>query len=124
MSLIKVDVALYGDIARAGGGRHVAQLIVKLKPGSTKNDLLQQLGIGEEERSYLFINGVLHDVPGLSVEEQEPLHEGDHVGIFSRTHMWPYQYRDGVRMSEALKVALKEHGALHHSYRFIAGDER
>lgn len=115
---IKVNVSLYGSLARFGGGHYVAQVTVELEPGAKKSDLLACLEIPERERGYLFINGVLCDVPGLATTStQKPLQDGDHVGIFSIDRLWPYQYRDGVRMSEELTTLLKERGAMHHSYR-------
>jgi hypothetical protein len=78
---------------------------------------LNHLGIPEEERGYLFINAVLCDVPGLVTSSTESLHDGDHVGIFSVDRIWPYQYRDGIRMSQSLREALRERGAMHHSYK-------
>ena len=114
--IITVDVNLYGTLARLAGRRNIAQAKVELKPGSTKADLLAKLGVPTEERGYLFINAVLYDVPGLDTDGQDPLQDGDHIGIFSTTYMWPYQYRDGVRMSESLKKRLQEHGSLHNQY--------
>lgn len=114
---ITVDVALYGPLARHLGGRHVAQRDVQLEPGARVGDLLEYLGIAAEEKGFVFLNAVLCDVPGLDVSRGEPLHDGDHIGIFSKRHMWPYQYRDGVKMSAALTEAMREHGAMHHSYR-------
>jgi hypothetical protein len=116
MSMIKVNVNLYGAIARFGNGLHVAQVNVELEPGSYKSNLLAKLGIPENERGYVFINAVLCDVPGLVTESDEPLKNGDHVGIFAVDRLWPYQYRDGIRMSEGLKKAMAQHGAMHHSY--------
>jgi hypothetical protein len=117
---IKVNVSLYGSLARLGGGRHVAQMDVILPRGATKSDLLAKLGVSVEERSYLFINAVLCDMPGLVTGVEEVLEDNDHVGIFSVGHMWPYQYRDGIRMSPGLQKALKEKGAMHHTYEVKA----
>jgi hypothetical protein len=114
--VITVDVALYGPIARAAGGHHVAQQPMRLKAETTMGDLTAQLGIDRADIGYVFVNAVLCDVPGLSASVDLPLQNGDHVGIFSRVHMWPYQYRDGIRMSPALKAALDQRGAMHHSY--------
>lgn len=116
MTPITVNISLYGSIARFGNGKHVAQIDVALKPGSCLSHLLAQLGIPAEERGYVFINSVLCDVPGLNTESDGPLKSGDHVGTFSVDRLWPNQYRDGVRMSEALKKAMEQHGAMHHSY--------
>jgi hypothetical protein len=115
--MIKVNVFLYGSLARFGGGRHVGQMNVELEPNSGKAELLSHLGVPREERGYLFINAVLCEVPGMETGWNEPLKDGDHIGIFSVDRLWPYQYRDGIRMSEGLQVALKEYGAMHHSYK-------
>ena len=115
--MVKVSVSLYGSLARFGGGRHVAQVDVELRSGAGKAEMLSELGFPEQERGYLFINAVLCEVPGLSTGANELLNQGDHVGIFSVDRLYPYQYRDGLPMSEGLKMALKEHGAMHHSYK-------
>ena len=117
MDFTKVNVRLYGSISRYAGGKHIAQFEVEVPPGTSRTDLLAQIGIPEEERGYLFINSVLCDVPGLVTPRKEPLSDGDQVGIFSIDRVWPYQYRDGVRMSPELEEALKERGAMHHSYK-------
>jgi hypothetical protein len=122
MPSITVNVSLYGSISRFAGGRHLAQFDLELVPGSNKHDLLASLGIPEEERGFLFINAVLHDVPGLNAESREPLKDGDHIGIFSTTYMWPYQYRDGIKISEGLRKVLLEHGSMHHSYALVSSD--
>lgn len=114
---IKVNVNLYGSLARFAGGRYVAQTTVELPLGAGKAELLALLAIPEDERGYLFINAVLCEVPGMSTGANEILKEGDHVGIFSVDRLYPYQYRDGLPISDGLKRALKEHGAMHHSYR-------
>ncbi len=116
MTAICVDVALYGSIAKYGGGTHVAQLKVEMPPEACLGDLLDKLGVGDGERGYIFINAVLADMPGLNVCRPEPLHDADHVGLFSITHMWPHQYRDGIPMKERLQAAMREQGALRHTY--------
>lgn len=114
---IKISLVLYGSLARFGNGRHVAKMDLSIQAGTWKNDLLAQLGVPQEERGYLFINAVLNDVPGLTTRGDRPLQDGDHMGVFSIHYMWPYQYRDGIPMSESLKNALSEKGAMHHSYK-------
>lgn len=117
MTRLTVDVALYGSIAKYDGGRHISRRDIEMEPGSTLGDLYHLLGIPAEERGYVFLSSVLADAPGLSASVDEPLHDGDHVGIFSTTHMWPYQYRDGIPMTDSLAAVLAERGAMHHSYR-------
>ncbi len=116
MASMNIDVALYGHIAKCGGGIHVAQLKVELPPEACVGDLLEKLGLGVGEKGYLFINAVLADMPGLDAARLETLHDGDHVGIFSVSHMWPYQYRDGFPMTERLAEEVRQRGAHHHSY--------
>jgi hypothetical protein len=98
------------------GGKHIAQRTVELPDGACKADLLAELGVLPEERGYLFINAVLYDLPGLETDGLDPLSDGDHVGIFSTTYMWPYQYRDGIPMSESLKRALQGGSVMHNVY--------
>jgi hypothetical protein len=120
---ITVDVALYGPVARAAGGHHIATRSMRLTAASTMGDLTAHLGLDGGDIGYVFVNAVLCDVPGLNVSQHLELQDGDHIGIFSRVHMWPYQYRDGVRMSPALKEALKERGAMHHTYSKLTESE-
>lgn len=114
--MIKIHTSLYGSIAHYANGRYVAEANVELEPGARVSDLLSALGIPEAERGYLFVNAVLCELPGLSTGAGEILKDGDHVGVFSITYMWPYQYRDGVIMSESLKQILKGSDAMHHIY--------
>ena len=120
MSNIQVNVALYGPMAVYWGKRYIAFGNVELPEGATKGDLLRHLGIPDVKRGYLFINAVLCDVPGLSTGNGQVLHNGDHIGVFSKDHMWPYQYRDGIIMSDALKAAMQKYGVMHHSYENVA----
>ena len=116
MPLMSIDVALYGHIAKYGGGTHVAQLKVEVQPEACVGDLLNKLGVAADEKGYIFINAVLADMPGLDAARLEELHDGDHVGIFSSLHMWPYQYRDGFPMTDRLTAEVRKRGALHHTY--------
>lgn len=84
--------------------------------GAVLGNLYEELKLPQNEKGYVFVNSVLCDAPGLNASETLMLQNGDHVGIFSANHMWPYQYRDGIRMSDALREVLQERGAMHHSY--------
>jgi hypothetical protein len=86
---ITVDVGLYGSLARHGGGKHYATLKVELPDGARMKDLLAHLGVADDEKGITFINAILCDMPGLQADREDELHDGDHVGIFSTTHMWP-----------------------------------
>jgi len=117
MQSIKVNITIYGKLAEIGGGKHIAILDLEIPPSSTLGDLLEDLKIPMDETSFIFLNAVLCDVPGLSVVHDESLKEGAHIGIFSTGYMWPYQYRDGMPMSDPLVKAMKRYGAMHHSYK-------
>ena len=117
MPSIKVHVSLYGDLAQYAGGRHVAQTEIMLNSSQKIGDLLDILAISTDKKGYIFKNAVLCDVPGLDAARDEPLCDGDHLGLFSRRHMWPYQYRDGIRMSDNLARALRKSGAVHNIYK-------
>jgi len=119
LEYIQVQVSLYGSLARYRGGRHVAMANISLPVGATKGDLMVEMGISNQEKGYLFINAVLCDVPGLSTGEGQVLKDGDHIGIFSTDRIWPYQYRDGVKMSAELTEALQKYGPMHHSYEHL-----
>ena len=97
MPSIAVNVTLYGPLAKFAGGKYIAQKDVTLKANAKVRDLMDHFSIPHDQKSYLFINAVLCDMPGLLASIDEPLQNGDHVCIFSLQHMWPYQYRDGIR---------------------------
>jgi hypothetical protein len=113
---ITVDVALYGPLAKYGGKTHVSEVRLAFESGARMADVLDCLGIPAPERGFTFVNSVLCAMPGLQVDLDLVLKDGDHIGIFSTKHMWPYQYRDGIHMTEALRLALAEQGAMHHAY--------
>lgn len=114
-----VNVAVYGKLSKHFGGKHIAIFDVTIPPGYHLGDLLRHIEIPIEETGFVFLDAVLCDVPGLTIAHTENLSDGSHVGIFSQGYMWPYQYRDGVPMSESLKQAMAEHGAMHHTYSEI-----
>ena len=116
MTTIEINLTLYGPLATFAGGKYIAQEAVTLNQDACVRDLMDHFKIPYNEKSYLFINAVLCDMPGLLASLGEKLHDGDRVGIFSRKHMWPYQYRDGIRMSESLLETLRKNGAMHNVY--------
>lgn len=117
MKSIKINTTIYGKLAKIGGGKHIAILDLELPPSTTLGDVLEKLMIPMDETSFVFLDAVLCDVPGLTIVHDETLKDGSHIGIFSTGYMWPYQYRDGMPMSDPLVKAMKQYGAMHHSYK-------
>lgn len=117
MQPITINTTIYGKLAKIGGGKHIAILELEMPSSSTLGELLAKIKIPMEKTSFIFLDAVLCDVPGLTIEHNEPLKDGSHVGIFSTGYMWPYQYRDGMPMSDPLVKAMRQYGAMHHSYK-------
>jgi len=118
---ITVDVWLYGTLVCYGGEaeqRSFANLQIQLPEESTMADLLARLGVRDEERGITFINGQLSAMPGLQPDLGHILHDGDRVGLFDLKSMWPFQYRHGAMLTDAMARAMdaeKDHG-LRHTY--------
>jgi hypothetical protein len=118
---IRVDVWLYGTLARHGGKAaqgSFANVNMRLPDGSTMADLLARLRMRTEERGITFINGQLSGMPGLQPDLSHILHNGDRVGLFDLKSMWPFQYRHGAMLTDEMARAMgaaKDHG-LHHTY--------
>jgi hypothetical protein len=117
MQSIAINVTIYGKLAKLCGGNHIAILDLEFPPTANLGDLLKTLEIPMDKTSFIFLDAVLCDVPGLTIKHDESLKDGSHVGIFSTGYMWPYQYRDGMPMSAPLTKAMKKFGAMHHSYQ-------
>lgn len=117
-----VEVLLYGDLSHYGGRAKQyghAHLFLSLPPGSTVQDLLDQLKMPSEARGVTFINSKLAAMPGLPADLSIVLNPGDRVAFFHPLSMWPYQYRSGVPMTDELQAAMlanKDQG-IHHSYK-------
>lgn len=80
-------------------------------------DLLTVLGLPLSEKGITFVNGQLTDMPGLAVDLDRRLEDGDRVALFHDRSMWPFQYRLGASVSPELGQAMlsSEGGALRHS---------
>jgi hypothetical protein len=116
MQPCQVNVTIYGALASRFDGKYIAIVDTEMPGTATLGDLLEKLEIPMGETSFIFLDAVLCDVPGLEIIHDEPLKDGSHVGVFSTGYMWPYQYRDGIRMSDPLLDALREYGAMHNVY--------
>ena len=121
MATIKVEIWLYGPVARYAGeasqGSH-AHLDLEMPEGSTVGDLIRRLGIPAEERGITFVNGNLAALPGLEADLDLVLNDGDRVGISHRKSMWPMQYRFGAQITPQLEEMFRqrEDRGVHHAY--------
>lgn len=121
MGNIRLEIWLYGPIARYAGEasrRSHAHLNVDMPEGSTLADLVNHLGIPAEERGITFVNGNLAALPGLDIDLDVVLRDGDRVGISHRKSMWPMQYRFGAQLTPQLEETFRqrEDRGVHHAY--------
>lgn len=121
MKNITIDLWLYGPLAKYAKEKNegsFAHLAVALPHGSKLADLLNYLGLPDEERGITFINGQLSAMPGLKPDLGHILQEGDRVGIFHPKSMWPFQYRHGVKTTAEMEAAMAKDQSsfLHHTY--------
>jgi hypothetical protein len=118
METVKIDVRLYGPLARYGGkegGKSHSRLEIILPAGKRMHDLLEYLGMPHQERGITFINGVLCALPGVQTDLNHILKDGDRVAFFHQKSMWPYQYRDGAALTSELEEDLqKRKRSFHH----------
>ena len=129
MTTVKIEVWLYGPLARyAGEQSHgsYAQLHLELPAGSTLQDLVDHLGLEAEEKGITFVNGNLAALPGLDTDRDLVLHDGDRVGISHRRSMWPFQYRFGAHLTSRLQETFREQEdrGVHHAYTHRPGDDQ
>lgn len=121
MDTIRVEVWLYGPLARYAGDQSqgsYAELHLDMTKGSTMQDLLADLGLPLEEKGITFINGSLAALPGLDSDRSVVLQDGDRVGISHRKSMWPFQYRFGASQTSDLQGTFRERKdrGIHHAY--------
>ncbi|HSR35255.1 MAG TPA: MoaD/ThiS family protein [Anaerolineae bacterium] len=121
MDTIRVEVWLYGPLARYAGDQSqgsYAELHLDMTKGSTMQDLLADLGLPLEEKGITFINGSLAALPGLDSDRNVVLQDGDRVGISHRKSMWPFQYRFGASQTSDLQGTFRERKdrGIHHAY--------
>ena len=124
MDTIRVEVWLYGPLARYAGQESqgsYARLELDLPWTSTMQDLVERLNLPAEEKGITFINGRLASLPDLDTDRKVVLQDGDRVGISHRKSMWPFQYRFGASTTEEVEQELdqREDGGIHHVYTRI-----
>jgi hypothetical protein len=119
MTTIRIDVWLYGPLARYGGdgaGAYHAHLTVNLSAGGRIEDLLTELALPTEERGITFINGNLSAMPGQQPDLDHGLEDGDRVAFFHLNSMWPFQYRHGVCLAPGMAREMNTAKTVYHQY--------
>ena len=122
MTEITLDVWLYGELARYAGDpneKTFANSHPRLAAGSTLSNLLANLGMNTEERGITFINGELSAMPGMQPDLQHELKDGDRVAFFHLRAMWPFQYRNGIKMVSEMQETMEASpdAGIHHAYK-------
>jgi hypothetical protein len=117
---ITLDLYLYGALSHyvKSDTPGCANLKMPLPENSTIGDLLLKLKIPTLERGITFINGNLSALPGIQQDLGHVLHDQDRVAFFDLKSMWPFQYRQGVQMTDELseKLSVDPEKGIHHSY--------
>ncbi|MDZ4163698.1 MAG: hypothetical protein U1C55_01080 [Smithellaceae bacterium] len=110
--MIKIDVWLYGPLARYGNSSDniFANPQVEIPEGSVLRDLLARLALPTAERGISFINGNLSAMPGVQPDLDHVLNDGDRVALFHLKSMWPFQYRHDVAAIGEFKTSLARRG--------------
>lgn len=119
---IKLDVWLYGALRSFAKGPSrigFAQVAMELPEGACMHDLLAQLDLPTEQRGITFINGNLSALPGFQPDLKHVFQDNDRVALFDLRSMWPFQYRNGAAMTDAMRQAVAEHPEqlMHHEHK-------
>ena len=118
---IRLDVLLYGELrfyAKDAGKIGYAQLSLELPQGACMRDLLARLEMPSKARGITFVNGYLSALPGFQPDLEHVFQNEDRVALFDLRSMWPFQYRNGAAMTEAMRQAVADHPEqlLHHQH--------
>ena len=121
MDTIHIELWLYGPLARYAGEQSqgsYAQLLLDLPAGSTMKDLLDRIGLPDDEKGITFVNGKLAALPGLDADRQVILKDGDRIGISHNKSMWPFQYRFGASQTDEIRDSFRQRPdrGIHHAY--------
>jgi len=81
-------------------------------------DLLERLNMPTSARGITFVNGNLSALPGFQPDLDHVFSNNDRVAMFDLRSMWPFQYRNGAAMTDAMRKAVEEHPEqlMHHEH--------
>lgn len=116
-----LDVWLYGELRSYAKGENrigYAQMTVEAPEGFCMRDLLERLELPTKARGITFVNGNLSALPGFQPDLGHVFQDGDRVAMFDLRSMWPFQYRNGAAMTDAMRQAVQEdpEQLLHHEH--------
>jgi hypothetical protein len=116
-----LDVWLYGELryyVKNGNHPGYAQMTVEAPEGFCMQDLLGRLEMPTKARGITFVNGNLSALPGFQPDLTHIFQDGDRVAMFDLRSMWPFQYRNGAAMTDAMRQAVQENPEqlLHHEH--------
>lgn len=118
---IQLDVWLYGALrmyAKENSQPGYAQVALAAPAGFTMRDLLDLLQMPTQERGITFVNGNLSALPGFQPDLEHVFQDQDRVAMFDLRSMWPFQYRNGAAMTDAMRQAVADdpEKLLHHQH--------
>ncbi len=118
---MKLDIWLYGELrhyAKEPGQIGFARVEPEVPDGFCMRDLLDMHNLPSEARGITFVNGNLSALPGFQPDLEHVFQDGDRVALFDLRSMWPFQYRNGAAMTEAMRQAVADNPEqlLHHDH--------
>ncbi len=118
---MKIDVWLYGELRHYAKGENqigFARVAPEVPESFRMRDLLDMLEMPSQARGITFVNGNLSALPGFQPDLEHVFVDGDRVALFDLLSMWPFQYRNGAAMTEAMRQAVADNPEqlLHHDH--------
>ena len=118
---MKLDVWLYGELrmyAEKANQLGYAQVELEVPEEFCMRDLLTRLNMPSQARGITFVNGNLSALPSFQPDLGHVFQNGDRIALFDLRSMWPFQYRNGAAMTDAMRQAVADHPEqlLHHEH--------
>ncbi len=118
---LKLEVWLYGELrkyAKTGSQIGYARVEMDVEDGFRMRDLLEVLEMPSSARGITFVSGNLSALPGFQPDLEHVFQDGDRVAMFDLRSMWPFQYRNGAAMTEAMRRAVADNPEklMHHEH--------
>ncbi len=108
---MKLDIWLYGELrtySKSANQIGFAQVETEVPEGFCMRDLLAMLNMPSKARGITFVNGNLSALPDFQPDLGHVFQNGDRIAMFDLRSMWPFQYRNGAAMTEAMRQAVAD----------------